>query len=115
MIHVEATEVDPLVTAVLLRHKAQPVARLEPDILGGAFRVFNMRATARAVYELADLLVRNPSLKWGHHIKIYSEDVVLVHWHDADTAWPLLLSSQFTQAEVSRLERDLGCAFQLAE
>jgi len=108
------TSVDSLVVNVLIRHALKPSPSIHSDDPRvSTLRVFRFPATSRALEDVSALLRNNTSFEWGHHIQIYTSDTLLVEWHDADTGWPLILSTDFRKDQVAELGEQLGCVFEL--
>jgi hypothetical protein len=111
VLYVEGTEFSAEAKALFLRHISGKSQKMTPDTVAPQPQAFHLDATANTLEELAELIRRNPSVRWGHHLKIYDSDGLLVDWHDADTGWFLLLSSRFSKEVLRSLRGDLGCYF----
>ena len=110
-LYVEGTVIDSQASALYCRNACSPVRKIVPDTIQPPPRSFHMPATVKVLTQLSTFMKANPSAKWGHHLKIYSAEGILVDWHDADTDWPVFLSSRFSKKSAEELGRILGCTF----
>ena len=112
---IEGTAVSPEARSLFLRHRPTKTQtqKVEPDILEPRSQQFHVDATASSLSQISRFIRDNPSARWGHHIKVYDSEGLLVDWHDADTGWFLHLSSAFPSESTRKLGDALGCTFSL--